>query len=60
MGRKSLRTYEGQVVAPALSFPGRLRWPILLAAEGLMLAVAASSVNIPPLVAQLFRALLTF
>ncbi len=60
MDRMSQRTHEGLAVAQGFSVCGRLRWPLLLAAEGLMLAVAASSVKIPPLVAQLFRALLTF
>ncbi len=54
------RTHEGLAVAQGLSLPARLRWPLFLVGEGLMLAVAASSVTIPPLVAQLFRALLTF
>ncbi len=60
MGRTSQRRYEGLVVAPALSVSGRFLWPLLLAAEGLLLAMAASSAEIPPPVAQLFRALLTF
>lgn len=60
MDRTSQRTDEGLVVAQGFSVYARFRWPLLLAAEGLMLAVVASSVKIPPLVAQLFRALLTF
>jgi hypothetical protein len=60
MGRTTQRTHEVLAVAQRLSVSGRLRWPLLLAAEGLMLAVAASLVRIPPLVVQLFGALLTF
>jgi hypothetical protein len=39
---------------------GTYRWTLLIAAEGLGLAIVASSVKISPLVLQLFRALLTF
>ncbi|HEX7580446.1 MAG TPA: hypothetical protein VF580_10630 [Thermoanaerobaculia bacterium] len=60
MDRTSQRTHEGLALAQGFSGYARLRWPFLLVAEGLILAVAASSVTIPPLVAQLFRALLTF
>jgi hypothetical protein len=60
MDRTSQRRHEGLAVAQGSSVHARVRWPLLLVAEGLMLAVAASSVKIPPLVAQLFRALLTF
>ena len=60
MGQTSRGKSEGLAVAGGLPVSGRLLWPLLLAVEGLMLVAAASSVNIPPLVAQLFRALLTF
>jgi hypothetical protein len=60
MGWTTLRRNDGLTVAQGLPVAGRFRWPLLLATEGLLLAAAATSVNIPPLVAQLFRALLTF
>jgi hypothetical protein len=60
MGRTTEWTLEGLVAAKGAPVSGLLRWPLLLVAEGLLLAAAASSVTIPPLVAQLFRAILTF
>jgi hypothetical protein len=60
MGQTSQGKTEGLAVAGGLPISVRLLWPLLLAAEGLMLAGATSSVNIPPLVVQIFRALLTF
>ena len=60
MGQTSQGKTEGLAASRGLPVSGRLLWPLLLVAEGLMLAAASASVNIPPPVAQLFRALLTF
>ncbi len=51
---------EGELAFREVPLPTILAGPLLLLAEGLALALAAAAVGIPPLVIQLFRALLTF
>jgi hypothetical protein len=53
-------TPGGLAVGRGLLGLASLRLPIVLAVEGLILAAAAASVNIPSLVIQVFRAVLTF
>jgi hypothetical protein len=60
MGRRKEREIGALAAVGEIPVTRSIRWPLLLAAETLALLAAASSVNISPLVAQLFRALLTF
>jgi hypothetical protein len=60
MGGTRPQTPENAAAARGDSFPLAFRGPLVLVAEALALGLAASSVKIPPLLLQLFRALLTF